>query len=703
MAAPPVRIKVGASLDASVDRVFGSVENRAKRAQKVVQSAFKGGFGAKVAAEDAATAWGRAGDNMGRTTRKIRDDSFRYFAEIGRVAERELNRAARATFNAQQRAGRQFAERTSHRATRFLMPNAPLGSYAARAAGDIARGIGVDLNVGSSIQRNVSLSDAAIGLAQQERIATGGRSAGAQHYEDIARKTGSALGTDPTEVVALMRAFTGKTGEFGKLEDIVNRLAPAAIASGTGFADMGNAAGFFYNQVKHLPNALELTEEGMRAIIGQTAVGSVEMPDFAKQMGRIAAGAPKFAGAREHTIAQSSALAQLAIESGGATSAADAGRAVQSFQNTFGKSARMAAFKRHGVDLYTDKSQTTLRDQFDIIRDSIRQTKGNVPALADMFADTLGRKPVTALVSKYTDAGGGEAGMRAVDAALEKYMKTTMTADTQQKNVSDHLNSTSGKVATFQGALDSITKKTQDNILPKLERLEPALVNLADALGNITGFILENPWKALAGAVALAIGRAGIESALRAGIERLILGTHGGFGTQAAGVGKVAGSLGATMTVASMVVTSAVIAQAAIDNWFAKSQEKQKKDVENDISAQNLENQIRSGKFTPEEAARKTKELAEKRQSNVDSAREDATGIGREIGDFLVGNLVGFFSQDAKDAVAARRKGEEQQLVKMAKASEEALILQRNLHNLIASGITVKNLPTDENGRHSQK
>src|SRR5262249_9199025 len=151
--------------------------------------------------------------------------------------------------------------------------------------------------------------------------------------------------------------------------------------------------------------------------------------------------------------------------SGGATSAADAARSVASFANTFGKNARINAFHNAGVELFADKKQTQLRDQFTIIKESLLKTHGNIPQLCNMFADTLRLTPVTSLETAFTAAGGGKKGIAAVDAMLGKYMNTMLTADAQQKNVADHLNSTAGKVQGFENAFDRVTKNVGERLL----------------------------------------------------------------------------------------------------------------------------------------------------------------------------------------------------------------------------------------------
>jgi hypothetical protein len=707
MSPPAIRIKIGAALDSSVDRVFAQIEVRAGKASANTTRA------AQKAARDRTRADEKAADDSGKAAergavkaakeaekaaakaqaaaKKMSDAFAQSWTQIAQVAEREMAKAARATERAEQRAGRAFARRTSFGAARMLTPYAPLASIAKRTVSDLARGAGVDLSIGNSVARNVSLETEAIGLAQQERIATGGRTAGADHYAAVGRKTGTELGVAPTQSIELMRAFSGKTGEFSNLEEVVKRLGPLAIASGTGFKDMGDSAAYFYNQVKHLPNAMQLTEEGMRAIIGQTAVGSVEMPDFAKQMGRIAANAPKFAGPRDHVIAQSSALAQLAIESGGATSAADAARSVSAFGDTFGKKARIGAFQRHGVKVFSDPGQTQLRDQFDIIRDSIRATKGNIPALADMFASTIGQKPVKALVSKYTDAGGGEAGMKAVDEALAKYMGTMLTADAQQKNVADHLASTAAKTQKFQNQLDEIVERVQTKMLPTFDALAPKVLALSEALGGAALWISNNLGLTISGAIVASMGRAGLESTMRAGLERIMMGEGGGA---AAGVGKAAGNIGAIATIATIGVGTFTVTAMTVEALYAKSQQEQKERVERDLAGfgdlQAAKRLADAG--DTEGAAAKVKGVIGEKEKAIAEGEENKGSVLRSIADFLV-EFATDKTGEGKEANRARDAAEARALEQQRTELAESKRLLAMLHEQLAGGLTIKSMP----------
>lgn len=566
MANGQIKISIGAVQDRSVDVVFGNIEKRANKLRENLLKALGGVSatrgGANTLAKDTEKAFVAAEKTAIKSAQKIQSEQEkaakaaakaheraqkeiqkqlaattrvveREAAKQARTVEREAKSAAKAVEReAKREANRQvgirerFAERTGYRATRLLFPP-PSGIFgsATRIAGDVMRGAGVDLSISGGVSRAVSLQSGAIQVANQERIATG-KSKGSAFYERLSRDAGDVKSVDPSKVMGMVNQFVGKTGAFDDAAKITQKLTSLGTASGSDLNELGDAAGYVYNQLKDLPDAGEKTIEVLRGIVGQTAIGAVNMPDYAKQLGRIAANASKFEGNRGDNISKLSAFAQLAIESGGASSPADAARSTGALADNFGKAARLKAFKKAGIDVFTDKSQTLIRDPIEIIKDSFRKTKGNIPQLADLFASTIGRKPITALGNAYTAAGGGEAGIRAIQAKYDTYRNAQLTPETERKNNEDYANSDAAKAQRFQNNLDKVVASAADKVFPALEKLAPKALAVADAFGKVVGYVADNPVKSVILALVAAIGRAGLESVLRAAIEKQIMGAQ---------------------------------------------------------------------------------------------------------------------------------------------------------------------------------
>lgn len=584
-----VRFGVAAYLDRSVDVVFGNVEKRAMRARDAVNRSLGGvsrGAYRGIEAES-----GRAANRQISDARRAEREIEREFAKRVRVAEAAMrteqrlnDRGLREQVRAREKAAREgnkLAAQTAreqerqmtyyHRAAQQSQlrrmrdeeraqdkANAERRSFAyrvgfhgitryapgalnrgARVANDILRGAGVDLSVGGAMARNVSLQSAAVGLAGQERIGTGGKSRGPAFYENLARGIGSDLRIGPERAVEMLRAFTAKTGEFQVGIDQLKSMSSVALASGANFDEFGSAAGYVYNQLKGMPDAGGRTVAVMRGIVGQTAVGAVEMEEYAKQMGRIAANAHMMEGQVDTNIMTMSALAQFVVERGGGTGGADAARSLNSLMTTPQKGARAKAFKRNNVELYTDKSQTKLRNIVDIIKDSISQTGGSLPKLNEMWMDVLGAKSVKGLSGAYGEAANATpgtaaekdaAGRKAIDASLDKYMKAQLDKKAEDENIKAHRESNAAKAQMFQQNLDKIVATMAQRVIPALENLAEPALKVADGLARMVAWSAENPLKAVSIALFAGIVRAAAESAARLALERTLGGAGRGAG-----------------------------------------------------------------------------------------------------------------------------------------------------------------------------
>jgi hypothetical protein len=593
--------RVASKQDAIFERVRRNEMRSAERAERAKVQAAEKGARERVRIEE------RASRDIERAFRAASRNAEREEAKRTRAAEREASRQATIR--------RRFSERVSERATHFMFPP-PMGilGAAGRMAGGILRGAGIDFSLQGSVGRGVALSSEATQLSNQERIATG-NTRGGGFYETLARKTAVDLSTDSGSVMGLSSRLSAKTGTYsGGLGNLVPQLASLARASGASFDDVGSSAGSVFNQFKGDPDAAAKTIEVMRTIIGQSAEGAVDMPDYASQLGRVAAGAFKFEGDRGRNIAALSALTQISMERG-ATSAADAARSTGSFVSTLGKGARLKEFEKAGVRVYSDdtlkdgkvvagEKRTQLRPLEEIIKDSFKATGGNIPQLGRMYMDVLGRKGVESLGAEYQSAGGGEAGLAAIQKVFDRYMKATISKDVEQKNIEDIKNSPAGKARAFQERLDTVIAKMTTELTPALEKMADPAIKVANAFASMAKFVAENPFKSLSIALTLAVTRAFAEMKLRSVLEGAInrsgssMIPGGGFGSPGGGGGGTAlatrtvmgvsggglGALGntiAALQIATVAVTTFQVGAAYIDSLVADSDKRANEDALN--------------------------------------------------------------------------------------------------------------------------
>lgn len=760
--ASDIIVRIGAAQDRSVDAVFTDIEKRARKAHEVTrrESAKSSSDVQKNNHQQAASAKQDADRQL-----KVDRDMYREKSRLNRAIAVEQLRTERATTMAQVRMNRErtrdrlaaisqeekaerdyqarlvrmqqasqreqsrsqrnaarerareefrqsreidrFATRTSHRATRFFFPR-PEGAigYGKRVAGDLMRGAGIDFSLAGGVSRAKERETAGMGLAQQERIATG-KTQGGAYWANKSLEVGTDLKTDPAQVTEMMRAFTGKTGDFAAAAAQAKELASMTLASGANMGEMGNAAGFVYNQLKGMPGAAELTLTVMRGIVGQTAVGAVEMEEYAKQMGRIAANAKMFEGGVDKNILELSALTQLSIAEGGATSGADAARSIAAFANTTSKGQRINAFKKHGVELFNE-SGTQKRPIMDIIKDSLIASKGNIPKMTQMWADTLGQKPIRGLTNAFNEAGGGEAGWKAAEAKIKPFMDAQLSKETERANIEEYNKTTAAAVSGFQNQLDVITTSLGQRLLPALQQLAPKVLELSGMFADAIVWASENPWETVMLLLGASVARAATESFGRMLLERGI-GALAGTGASSGIVSGVTsesvaggGAVGSVIGGLSVVAGAAMTAAAAFAVTTAALEAADKAINKSNQSQQKKGNDALFG-FNEEYAAAKTDEereaVVKRTKFNLQQTRDNSSVFSNrnEIYDNTLGAI-----NSSRDQMDQRRlAGEDQSAYQQAKgqsitADAIGIAVARELTGVLTKNLSVRVTNTED-------
>jgi hypothetical protein len=583
-----LRIRVGAVLDRSFDVVFANAEARGRRAAQNISKSFNAEL-AKIGRGAPGGSAGGIGGTRGGFTRNLEAEAQRRadaahiravrdaarleaYASTASLRERLRNERAveRARITSIQRARRldeansrrelqNFAQRTSHRTTRFLTPNAPIASMATRGLSDVARGLGVDFSISGAVGRNVQLETLATKVSNSGYLpnaAEGNRNRQRVDPRELiseARVNSDTYGVDAIQSLEALQKFAGILGDLATGRELMADLTRLAAATGTEFGDMAAAAANVGNQLEDTPDKAKRIYSIMRMVAGQGKVGSVEIEDMATQMARVAANARFFSGDAGENITKLGALAQIARKTGGSPSAAEASRSVVAFADTLKKPERVNAFmdlggkgKKRGVDVFTDASRTTLKDPLQLIKESLRITGGDLVRMNTAWKSTIGGRAVSGFSTAYNEAGGGAKGEAAVQEIWDSFTKGAEMGEKEiAASVEARNNTAEAKAARFQNKLDEITDKVMTKLIP--------------ALGL---------------AIAASIARAGIESALRTGIERAIMGAGGAVGGAGGSMGAI-GGVGVAMTLASLTVTSMVIGTALIDTLVERTKKAQ--------------------------------------------------------------------------------------------------------------------------------
>lgn len=684
MSPPPVRIRIGGELDGTLARALASANSQIQRAEKQAQRVKKETTNAAAAearkqlkAQEALT---RASESLDRQRSRALFAQFRAqetgaeraakaqmqaTARAHAADRREIEKTVRATARAlaterrerektaaavtrrNANAGESFARRTSHRASRFLMPEAPIGPMVMRGLGDVARGAGIDFSVQGMVSRNVGLQQQATDLSnsgfQAGAKGPNGRRVDVAALTAQARAIGGQFGIDASEVLGGLAQYQKIAGDLDTGRQTLFQMAALSKATGTNLEDMAAATANVSNGLGDIPNKGEVIDEVMRTIAGQGKLGAVEISDMATQMARIAAAASNFSGNRAKNIQQFGALAQIARAEGGAPSAAEAARSMGGFANTLKKSARINAFKKEGIDVFTDSSKTALKDPIELIKASLLATGGDLQRMNKLFMDVVGARTVGGLQKTFIGAGGGQAGLDKVDEQIARMMKAQVSKDEVKESAKRASETTAAKAARFQNELDKVTEGVMANLVPALEDAGSSILKWSKVVGGIATWAVSNPKTAIAGAITASIARAGIESAFRSGIERLILGPTGpgGAGTRAAGIGSAAAALGGALTIASLaasVITAASIyAENLYDETSREFSEGAGKGDQADRLTKQIQDALAAGDLkSAEKLAKKQVQLHEEAATGISNS-EKFSGFGAFVNDLARG------------------------------------------------------------------
>lgn len=711
MPAPAIKIRIGAQVDqAQIDRSFATVEKRAGKTEQALQRSSRASAREQTrAAQQGARAQEVAQERVSRSGRKAADDWARSLRQIGRVAEQELNRQARAFQRAERRAGHEFANRTSHRATRFLTPNAPIGSMASRMGRDIARGVGVDFNFGNSLSRLKDLETNSVNLSNagylRGRAGPAGQRQDPRAIVQEAKRVGNVTGMDPGSAIAGLQAFVTKTGDLETGRAVLEDMARLAKATSSNLEDVVAAAGDVAGNFGDVAGSAEEAQQRaqqirdvMRVIAGGGKLGAVDMPALATQMAKLSSSATAFTGDKSANLASMNAVAQMARSTGGAASPTQAATSVAAMVNTLRTPARMAKFKANGVNLEAGNGK--FNDIKEIIVSSIKAAGTNTGKFKSMWANVQGARAVEGFRQEYLEAGGGDKGEAAVRALFAKYGSGAMiTGEEESESLAKALDTTSSKAQIFQNRLDEIAEKVAGKLLPALETAGPSLLKFADVLGQASTWVIENPKAAIAGAITASIMRAGIESALRSGIDRLIVGPGG---SRAAAAGKVMGNIGAAGTIGALAVTTLTVGMMVIDSMLDKARERQRQRVHSDLEAANASasavGKARAGDLPG--AAKDLEQSIATKEANIAEQKANMNSWQRRAGDYLADQS----GKDGREALASRDAAEKRSLEQQQRELAASRDLLQSIQNTLASDLRVRitNMPEGDDGRESQ-
>lgn len=612
-------------------------------------------------------------------------------------AEREKAKAVEHVYQIRQRAIAQQEREAATTARSRAQAALGYGAGAMRTLGGVARagigiastlarGAGVNWDLGALIGNSVAQETKAANIANQATMAGQTVEGGAKGLS--ARTRGAAVGAnvDIGQTFDVIGAFQAKSSDLATAEATVERLAKLAKISGTEFGLMGEAAGAVNAQLADTPDRADKLVAIMAHLTKQTADGSVEMSDYAKYVGVIAAQANAYEGTFEKNIGQLGALSQMAMK-GGAYSAAMATNAAASFNRDITKDKTLTKWTGAGIDVFADKGKTKLKDVEELILAYVKKKGANRADLAQFFPNVVSKRAVTSSLDTYDAAekkqkGSGEAAIRA---EFQKF-RATLDDKTVDKLYKDQEGTTANSVQKINNQLALMGEQLASKLLPKLIEGAPAIMKFVDSMVGAATWAADNPGKMIVLAITGSIAKAAIGSAVSSGLQTMLQATMAGAGSVGAmgGMGKAGAALGAiAIGVATFTITSAVI--DIVGNAVDKG-------VNNSIAADaNVGNAIgeanalaRRGTGTEADVARIE---GEKRALE---ARIEAAG-GSRIAQYAQGALNPFSSQTLAGASEASNDAEKIGTLKADLAALTAALqgLQGSVKNGIKANVTV--------------
>jgi hypothetical protein len=508
---PEIRIRVGASLDASVAKTFQSIDKEALRLGKNLTSTFEGGGkSAAASAKTAQTSWERFMRSVdSEAERLLRGEERRgeESVEIERKTQRDRTRIVEqetgrrrdvlGRFMAEQRGAISFGRGAAIGVTR----GAAMAVGAGRFLGHEAIGFGRALLQGVGVETSLAphIANAAHQSALVRDVVNAGYIPGAAGSQGVlqdpekvlaqVRATANATGQATNDVLGGLREFVALTGDLETGRKSLDGLAHLAKATGTHFNDMAKAAADVSLQLGDVPDKAAQVEAVMRVVAGQGKVGAIEMKDFARYLVKIAAQAPKFEGTKADNIGDLALLAQAAKMRGGAASAAEAATAVQAFATDLANKTTIKHWMNarnaqgQGLSPFTDAKRDTLRSPMELIGEALKWTHGDLGKMAELFPNQRGRKVLQAFGDVYKETSGTEEDkLRAVQEWAQGIRKATLDQAEIARAFGSAMDTTQSAVQVANNRLDEMASKLESAVLPALAGLAPAIEALTPTI-----------------------------------------------------------------------------------------------------------------------------------------------------------------------------------------------------------------------------
>lgn len=642
-----VTVRIRAAVDGDLTALlYQPMVEAAKRARVAARKEFEGmADDARKAGDKAAQRSGRGGyrtqapdDAQGGVAARrkahvaIESEEDRHNREMAKKSRD----AAREIVSQKKQAEREL-DHSRARVSEGTVRN--FGGLARRAtgvAGDIARGAGIDFNIGSAAKSRFDLEKRATDLSNAAFMpgdkGVAGKRQDPRAIMSEVQAVASATALDTNAAMEGLQAFVGKTGDLATGRAVLKDMAIMARATGGELGDIVSAAGDVSANLGEVGDKFKTSEDKARAVsavmhamAAQGKVGAVEMKDLASQMAKLASSAPQFAGPVEDSMASMGALAQMARAKGGAASATQATTSVQGFVNTFGKAARRKEFKDAGINI-EDAKTGALLDPEEIIVNALKKTGGSKAKMNKLFMDAGAQRVTGGFRNIFTQAeakekGSGEAAVRAEFAKLKKAnMGATETSDSFKASMATN----EAKAAELKAKIEKDLGDAVERLAPQMLKLAPRVGQAVEAFGGLVVWAANNPLKAAFAGFGASVMKSIGEELMRTSVSRVFGGIVGGGGGGTPGAGGAVGTAGAALAIAAMAVTTFQVGTLLVDQMVDNSKKAEDKLTEQDANAMNAESRLAVAQGKADDDIKKNGFVSPEVQANLLAAQEEA-------------------------------------------------------------------------------
>jgi len=604
-----VNFQIGGA--AELARAFDTIEKRAKKLANVEERAAKQGANA---AKSAARTQIAASKNLekikersalmtGRWAARAAAQEIRAAEKSSRAKVRIAEQEARAVARAKAREARAIAKAdAASRMGRTRMASGAMGAVGRGVRGTVgsltgmATGMGLTaggIAITSALMAQVKLTEQAAYLVNSTRDKTGAATQTTGGLTSFAQSMGSKYGVSADETLTGLGVVAERAGGGVGLTRAMKDwedLTKTAVAYGVSMEDLGAVVAASINA--GIQPGKEMTDL-IEGLVAMGKEGQIEFRNLGPELPRLMGAAKATEMGGSSGVREMVALAQLAVDA--TVSAEEARTAVARSIDDMGMKAPQ--LRKAGVEVFGKSGR--VRATHDLIPDILAaaekdpskfgsDVKSPTEALMKIFG-VRSKKMTNSLANTFSEAGGGEAGKKAVkdlilgkagaklgggerDAALATVMGTD--AKKFQQNY-----------AQFQAEIGKM--------LPAFTKLLPQILSLTQGFAKLAVVVADNPLKSLGALLAFNVGKevatAALPSLFKSAFASMQTATYGGTG----GLGKLGGA-GSALAITAAAVTITAMGVELIDQASDRGKVVGKGVFAADVASSNIMN--RGGK-----------------------------------------------------------------------------------------------------------